>query len=124
MNRCSRKFAVVLILAAAIAQPRAAEMAGSISADTTWTAAASPHVVSGTVTVLKGVTLTIQPGATIQIKPGSDLIVTNGGRLLAEGTAEQRIRFGRPPGVRKRWGGIVIMGGPDSPESRIRYAHI
>ncbi len=89
-----------------------------------WTAAASPNIVTHTITVLQGVTLTIESGAAIQMKAGADLVVTNGGRLLAEGTVDQRIRFSRPPGVRKRWGGIVIMGGPDSPESRLRYMHI
>ncbi len=117
-------FTVFLILAFGIRMASAAELGGSIAADTVWTAEASPHVVTSTVTVLKGVTLTIAPGAAIQMKAGADLVVTNGGRLLAEGTAEKRIRFGRPPGIRKRWGGIVIMGGPDSPECRIRFTHI
>ena len=102
----------------------ATELGGSIAADTVWTAAASPHVVTGTVVVLKGVTLTIEPGSAIQMKAGADLVVTNGGRLLAEGTAEQRIRFSRQTGVRKRWGGIIIMGETDSPESRLRYVHV
>jgi hypothetical protein len=103
---------------------RAIELGGSIAADTVWTLSASPHVVTNSITILQGATLTIEPGATIHMKAGTDLVVTNGGRLLAEGTAEQRIRFGRPPGVRKRWGGVVITGGPDSPESRLRYVHI
>jgi hypothetical protein len=122
MNRYSS--VTLSILLSASASVRSAELGGFMSADTEWTAAGSPHVITSTVTVLKGVTLKIAPGAAIQIKAGADLVVTNGGRLLAEGTAEQRIRFGRPPGVRKRWGGIVLMGGSDSPECRIRYAHI
>ena len=124
MNRSSHPLAVVLLLGGFTLCSPAAELGGFISADATWTAAASPHVVTSTVTVLQGVTLTIEPGAAIQMRAGSDLVVTNGGRMLAEGTADKRIRFSRPPGVRKRWGGIVVTGGPDSPESRLRYVHI
>lgn len=102
----------------------AADYAGRISADTTWSAADSPHTVKSTVIIEKGVTLTIEPGAHIHLLAGSDLVVTNGGRLLAEGTADRIIQFSRPPAVRKRWGGIVVMGGPNSPETRIAHAHI
>jgi len=99
-------------------------MTGVLSADTTWSATASPHVITGPIVVGKGATLTIEAGATVHFTAGVDLVVTNGGRLLAEGTADRHIRLSRPVGVRKRWGGIVIMGGPDSPESRIVNAHI
>lgn len=102
----------------------AANVGGSITTDITWTEAGSPHVITQTLVVQSGVTLTLQPGAAVHLAGGVDLVVTNGGRLLAEGTAEKPVRFSRPPGVRKRWGGIVIEGGPGSPESRIAFAHI
>ena len=114
----------LLLTALVASSASAADISGLISANATWSAAASPHVVTGPIVVGKGVTLTIEAGAAVHLTAGVDLVVTNGGRLLAEGTADKRIRFSRPVGVRKRWGGIVIMGGPDSPESRIINAHI
>ncbi len=102
----------------------AADVGGWIQKDTTWTAADSPHVVARTVLVGSGATLTVAAGARVHLLAGADLVVTNGGRLLAEGTVENPVWFGRPPGVRKRWGGIIIMGEPGSPETRIVNAHI
>ncbi len=123
MNRFVPAIAVCLFATTCLHPAHAAEISGVLSANTTWAAAASPHVLTGGVVVGKGATLTIEAGATIHLMTGVDLVVTNGGRLLAEGTSEKRIRFSRPVGVRKRWGGIVIMGGPESPETRIRFAH-
>lgn len=108
----------------AMAPIQAAEHGGLITNDTTWPAAGGPHVIRSTVVVEKGATLTIEPGTTLHLQAGSDLVVTNGGRLLAVGTPDQTIRFSRPPGTRKRWGGIIVMGGPGSPETRIAHAHI
>lgn len=124
MNHLTHAIAGCFVIATTLTLASAAEISGLLSTDTTWSAVASPHVLTGGVVVGKGATLTIEPGATIHLMTGVDLVVTNGGRLLAEGTSEKRIRFSRPVGVRKRWGGIVIMGGSDSPESRIRFAHI
>jgi hypothetical protein len=97
---------------------------GLLSASATWTAAANPHVVTNSVVIARGATLTLEPGTAVHLMAGVDFVVTNGGRLLAEGTAEQRIHFSRPPGTRKRWGGIIVLGEPDSPESRVVNAHI
>ena len=123
-----KRFIYVLTIASMLGivciHATAAEIGGAIATNAVWTAGASPHIVTSTVIVLKGVTLTIEPGAAIQMKAGADFVVTNGGRLMAEGMPERRIRFSRPPGVRKRWGGIVIMGDAESPESRLRYTHI
>jgi hypothetical protein len=97
---------------------------GRLTKDTTWRAADSPHLLTGTVIVDAGATLTLEPGTTVQLSPDVDMVVTNASRLLAEGTAEAPIRFVRLPNTRKRWGGIVIAGAPGSPESRIRHAFI
>src|SRR5437867_556426 len=88
----------------------AAEVSGTLSADTTWSAEGSPYLLTGPVVVGSGVTLRVQPGATVQFTRGVDLVITNGARLLAEGTAAKPIRFSRPPGKRQRWGGIIILG--------------
>ena len=124
MNQRSLFHAGLLIVAFATSSAVAGEIGGSLTASTKWLAADSPHLIKSSLIVEKGVTLTIEPGTTVHLAAGADLVVTNGGRLIAEGTADQRIRFSRPPGVRKRWGGIIIMGGPDSPETRIVNAHI
>ncbi len=78
----------------ALAAPRAAAQctpgphSGTITADQTWCAADSPHVLSGVVTVAPGVTLTIEAGSTV--KPGS---LTVQGHLVAVGTEASRITF-------------------------------
>ncbi|HTH49875.1 MAG TPA: lamin tail domain-containing protein, partial [Candidatus Limnocylindria bacterium] len=92
---------------------------GAIAADTTWTAAGGPYLVSGGLTVNNGVTLTVEPGTTIYLAAGMNFTVANGGRLLAEGTTNAPIRFSRPPGVAALWGGLVIDGAVGSPETRI-----
>ena len=124
MKQISFFHAGLLIVALATSSVAAGEFGGSLSTSTKWLAADSPHLIKSSLIVEKGVTLTIEPGVTVHLAAGADLVVTNGGRLLAEGTADKRIRFSRPAGVRKRWGGIIIMGGLDSPETRIVNAHI
>lgn len=96
-------------------------VSGSLASDTVWTAAAGPYLVASDLTVPAGTTLTIQPGTTVYFGGGARLIVN--GRLLAEGTDTQRIRFTRAPGATATWGGIDINGGVGSPETRIAYAH-
>ncbi len=66
---------------------------GTITVDTTWSAAASPIVISNNVTVAAGVTLTIEPGVTLLFNQGMGMTIN--GRLLAEGTPEAPIVFTR-----------------------------
>ncbi len=98
-------------------------VAGTIAADTTWTAAAGPYQVTASLTIGPGATLTIQPGTTVWLGSGVNLTVANGGRLRAEGTDTAHIRFAAVPGG-ANWGGIVINGSASAPESRISYADI
>jgi hypothetical protein len=97
-------------------------VSGSIAQDTTWRAADSPIIVVGDVTVNLGVTLTIQPG--VQVLFSSGTLLTVNGQLLAEGDETNRLLFSRAPGNSGTWGGITVNGGPGSPETRIRHAHI
>ena len=96
---------------------------GAITADTTWTAAGGPFLVSTSLTVNNGATFTIGPGTTVYLGSGVNFTVANGGRLLAEGTTNAPIRFGRQPGATASWGGMVVAGAVGSPETRIAHAH-
>ncbi len=49
---------------------KATDVSGIISVNTTWTAAASPYVVTSSVTINHGVTLTVQSGVTIKFNDG------------------------------------------------------
>jgi len=70
---------------------------GSITVDTTWTAAGSPYIISNNLTVVAGVTLTIEPGVTLLFDQGRGMTIS--GRLLAEGTEELPITFTRNAGA-------------------------
>ncbi|MHB1035366.1 MAG: lamin tail domain-containing protein [Pirellulales bacterium] len=97
---------------------------GTLAANTHWTAAGGPYLVSGSLTVPAGITLTIDPGTSVYLGSQVNLTVASGGRLLAEGTDTQQILFTRQPGSASSWGGITINGGAGTPETRIRFAHI
>ena len=96
-------------------------LSGTIAANTIWRASNSPIAVCGTVTISSGATLTIEPGVTVQLGAGVGIDVANGGRLLAEGTANAPILFTRAP-AGANWDHITINGAAGSPETRIAYA--
>ncbi|NQU84145.1 MAG: IPT/TIG domain-containing protein [Mariniphaga sp.] len=86
----------------------------------TWVLANSPYLINGMATVPEGDSLVIEPGVTIEFKTGTDInhsgdndTVNVGyikvlGKLIAEGTPEQRITFTRQ-GDEGNWGCIVIV---------------
>lgn len=69
---------------------------GDVSGAETWTAAASPHVVTADVLVRNGASLAIEPCAEIVVAGGAHLLVAfpgkSEGALRAEGTAKRPIR--------------------------------
>ncbi len=85
---------------------------GKLTADAVWQAAGGPYFLTGSVTVPAGVTLTIEPGATLFFASGASLLM-EGGRLVAEGTERQRIRFTRLPGTNSQWSGLQFINASD-----------
>jgi len=66
-------------------------VSGPISANTTWTKANSPYIVTGTVLVEQGVTLTIEPGVVAKFDSAVGMRVD--GEIIAIGTESDSIRF-------------------------------
>jgi hypothetical protein len=71
----------------------------SIAGTEVWTAAGSPYRADD-VTVRPGGTLRIDPGVTVCLR---SLVVENGGRLQAEGSAEQPVRLTVVDSTRDSW---------------------
>jgi hypothetical protein len=95
---------------------------GSVTGNVFWSAAGGPYRVASNLTVTSGSTLTVEAGATVYLAAGVSLTVANGGRLLAEGTEDARIRFAPVPGSGTTWAGLTVNGSVGSPETRIAYA--
>ncbi|MCJ7576735.1 MAG: CotH kinase family protein, partial [Dehalococcoidia bacterium] len=93
------------------------DISGTLATNTTLDAASGPWHVTDNITVLAGVTLTIQPGTTLFFEPGKGITIN--GRLLAEGTEFQRIRFTKTPGS-GNWAGFQFLNPVQ--QSRIAYA--
>jgi len=79
----------------------AKEVSGIISADTVWTKANSPYMLTGNVLVSNGVTLTIEAGAIVNL---NTLYIMVNGTLVARGNSADRIIF--QPG---QYGGQIIF---------------
>src|SRR5438874_1663878 len=78
-------------------EDRIAPVAGTITADTTWS---TDQEITASVTIAAGATLTVQPGVTVKVDAGQGLYVdgnldSNGhaAHLVAQGTATQPILF-------------------------------
>ncbi len=95
--------------------------AGTLAASETWSAAGGPWQVTGTLTVPSGVVLTIGAGATVYINAGASIQVTGTGRLIAQGTETNRIRFAAAPGA-GNWGALDFLNATQ--ESRLAYVDI
>ncbi|MCK6546037.1 right-handed parallel beta-helix repeat-containing protein [Myxococcota bacterium] len=109
-------------------------LVGHLYSNTVLTAAASPHVVTGDLTVRAGVTLTIEPGAVVRFAAGTDEMRAGAdtartelrvlGTLIADGTASTGIEL-RASGASPApgdWYGVILL--PSSAASVIDYATI
>jgi hypothetical protein len=102
----------------------ATAVSGSIATDTTWTRAASPYEVTGSVDVQRGVKLVVEPGVGVRFGEGTRL--ASAGSLTAVGTAEAPIRFtgtAKEPGW---WEGLRIEGrlGLVNADSTLDHVHL
>lgn len=66
---------------------------GPLRTNATWDPQQNPYTVWGELRVPKGVTLTVLPGTIVLFQAGSRIVIN--GRLVAEGTAANPIRFTR-----------------------------
>lgn len=101
----------------------------NITSDETWVNTRI-YVLAGRIAVEDGATLTIQPGTIIKGQAGTGanataLLVARGGKLMAEGTADQPIIFtsvadeiqlgeiespNLDPNTSGLWGGVIVLG--------------
>lgn len=104
-------------------------VSNNIKSNTTWTND-NVYQLSGRITVENGATLTIEAGTIIKGEAGTGsnataLLVARGGRLMAEGTANDPIIFtsvadeiqpgqiispNLEPDVNGLWGGVIVLG--------------
>jgi hypothetical protein len=80
-----------------------------------------PYHITGIVTVPSGATLMVLPGTSVFFDAGAGFTF-NGGRMLAEGTDANKIRFTRTPGVTTPWHGLQFLS--TMLDNRITYAVI
>ncbi len=102
----------VLTLQPASATPTSTFIPGaSYNTDVTWSLAGSPYVVGGNVLISNGATLTIEPGVEVSwVNPNLYLWALTG-NLVANGTAQDPIRFVSDVPDAGRWRGIIIASG-------------
>lgn len=98
-----------------------ANVSGAIAADTTWTAAGGPYLVTAPLTISNGATLTIERGTTVYLSPAIGITVAGGGRMIAEGTEAKPIHFTRAPGANANGGTITINGTAGAPETHFYH---
>jgi hypothetical protein len=91
--------------------PVQGEITGDITANRTL--AFGNYTLKGLVKVQPGVTLTIEAGSTFTADQGDGedgLVILNGGKLIANGTADEPIVFTAKTKIGGQWAGIIMYG--------------
>jgi len=93
---------------------------GALAGNTVWSAQEGPYRVTGELIIPSGISLTIMPGTTVFFEPNAKITIN--GRLVADGTEYELIRFTRTPGTAGTWNGIHFVD--TMRDNRITYAVI
>jgi hypothetical protein len=93
--------------------------AGTLSGNTILSPENGPYTITGDVAIPAGATLFVLPGTTVYFQANTGITV-NGGRIVAEGSEYDRIRFTRVPGTTGTWDGIQIRN--STLDNRLAYA--
>lgn len=96
---------------APVKQPVSGEISSNITANKTY--AYGNYTLKGMIKVSSGVTLTFEPGCTITADKSTGengLIILNGGKLIANGTADAPIVFTEKSKLGGSWAGIIMYG--------------
>ena len=118
VNAAGQPVAGEIIPGRAPATPGRVVVSANITTNTTWTSN-NVYELQGGIQVTGGATLTIQPGTVIEGQRGTGpgvggaaLFVQRDGRLVADGTPLQPIKFTcvGTPKAKGCWGGLVING--------------
>lgn len=100
----------LLVVSCLLAMPRAHAQttipAGTLGADATWTAAGSPYLVEGDLTVPDGITLRIEDGVDVQVAVSRRIAIA-GGILRVVGTEARPVRL-RSSVDGSRWQGLLV----------------
>lgn len=119
--------AAVLILSCFIQAQAQTQVSGGIYANTTWTLANSPYLMTGSVVVFPGVTLTIEPGVEVRVKEnglaGGQYYLESRGTINMVGQPGALITFRADTAVTTlgAWNGIVVK---NSQGGAINYDYV
>jgi IPT/TIG domain len=117
--------AVVLLIGAAPAYAETS-FGGTIVADTTWSAAQGPYLITSDVSIESGAVLTVEAGVTVRFQSARRLTVQSGG-LRIDGTAAAPVLFtsaGNTPGgtpAAGDWAGLQFLDGAVDAGTIISY---
>ncbi len=113
MKKTVSQLFFMLVFAFCLQGQTVVNVAGNITASTTWTANNVYDLSAGFHYVTNGAVLTIEPGTLIKSVGGS-LVITRGSRIVANGTATRPVVMtsGQPAGQRQAgdWGGLLVLG--------------
>ncbi len=116
MKYFTKNIPVLLPVLFSLALKAQTNVSGGIYANTSWTLANSPYIITDTVVVFPGVTLTIDPGVTVKFAD-NQLLEIRQAKLIAAGTSVAPITFtsnssSPTPGI---YPGIYLNGGTLTP---------